>query len=167
MLRPLIEKTALAAVQGTIQPMKQSVEQFELEARARQSDAQISQFRTKAKEKGWTLNDEIEGQMVKIGNQITPTRFNSVTGQIEVAPFATSEEGVAFLERCYRLATYDNVVAETQKQIAERTSKNQAETEPSRGIPSTGREKRSNITKEMNLNESMDAAFEELGFNTR
>jgi hypothetical protein len=36
--------------------------------------------------------------------------------------------------------------------------------EPSRGVPSTGREKRSNITKEMSLEQSLDVAVEELGF---
>ena len=33
--------------------------------------------------------------------------------------------------------------------------------EPARGVPSTGREKRSNITPEMNLMESLDVAMSE------
>ena len=52
-----------------------------------------------------------------------------------------------------------------EKRILERMKKAAQSAEPARGVPSTGREKRSNITKEMSLNEAMDVAFQELGLN--
>jgi len=151
-LRPLMEETALAAVQGTLQPLKQASEYLQEDARNRQAEAQTSQFGSLAKEKGWTIDSEIEAKMVEIGQQVLPAK-----------PISTVTDGVRHLERLYRLATADQLEANTEKRILERMNKAAAEAEPSRANPSSGREKRSNITEKMDLGQSIDAAFQDLG----
>ena len=151
-LRPLIEKTALAAVQGTLQPLQKASEYLQMDARSRQAEAQVSQFRAFCQKNGWEITPQIEAKMAELGQQILPAQA-----------IESVEQGVKHLERLYRLATADGAEAAMEKRILERMQKNQTAAEPARGVPSTGREKRSNITKEMSLNEAMDVAFEELG----
>jgi hypothetical protein len=151
-LRPLIEETALAAVQGTLKPLQQTAEMWQQDARNRQADAQTTQFRALAKEKGWNVDQAVEAKMVEIGQQFLPAK-----------PITTVQEGVQHLERLYRLATADTSETETEKRILERMNKAAKSAEPGRGVPSTGREKRSNITKEMSLDQALDVAGEELG----
>jgi len=166
-LRPLIEKTALAAVQGSLVPLQKAAEYVQQDAAMRQSEASIVQFRATAKEKGWEMSPQIEAKMAEIGKQIAPTRRNPITGALELAPFETSEQATQFLDRCYIIATADQREATIEKRILERMQKNQTSAEPTRGVPSTGREKRSNITKDMGLMEAMDVAFAEEGLSGR
>jgi hypothetical protein len=149
-LRPLIEKTALAAVQGTIRPAIEAAEFVHKDAANRQAEAQTSQFRTLAKEKGWDLTPEIESKMVQLGLKYRPAD-----------PIKTVGEGVDFMKNLYRMATADTAESDMEKRILERMQKAAQTAEPGRGIPATGREKRTNITKEMDLNQAMDVAFEE------
>lgn len=150
MLRPLIEQTALAAVNGTLQPLKEAVESQQMDARSRQAEAQVSQFRTLAQEKGWQINPQVEARMAELGQQMLPAQ-----------PIESVQDGVKHLERLYRLATPDTSESDIEKRIYERMQKAAQTVEPARGVPSTGRENRTNITKEMSLNEAMDVAFEE------
>jgi hypothetical protein len=152
MLRPLIEKTALAAVQGTLQPLQQASELYQQDARMRQADAQTTQFKAFAKDKGWNLTPEVEQKMVQLGQQFRPAN------QIE-----SVQDGVEYLKRLYHVATADTIESDTEKRILERMNKAAQTAEPTRGIPSTGREKRSNITANMDLNQALDVAFAEEG----
>lgn len=154
LLRPLIEKTALQAVNGTIAPLQKASEALQMDARGRQAEAQVSQFRSLAQSKGWELTPDVEAKMAELGQQILPA-----------TPIQSVEDGVKHLDRLYRLATADGQEAAIEKRILDRMAKAQQTAEPARGVPSTGREKRTNITKEMNLNEAMDVAFQELGLN--
>lgn len=154
LLRPLIEKTALQAVNGTIAPLQQASEALQMDARSRQAEAQVSQFRSLAQSKGWELTPQVEAKMAELGQQILPAQ-----------PIQSVEDGVKHLDRLYRLATADGQEAAIEKRILERMNKAAQTAEPGRGVPSTGREKRTNITKDMSLNEAMDVAFQELGFN--
>ena len=156
LLRPLIEKTALQAVNGTIAPLQQASEALQMDARGRQAEAQVSQFRSLAQSKGWELSPQIEAKMAELGQQILPAQA-----------IQSVDDGVKHLDRLYRLATADGQEAVIEKRILERMSKAAQTAEPGRGVPSTGREKRTNITKEMNLNEAMDVAFSELGLGNR
>lgn len=165
LLRPLIEETARLAVQGQIQPLQAVAQQVEQEALGRQAEAQLSEFRAKASKQGWEITPEVEAKMVEIGREIAPTRLNPLTGRLEPTLFETTEQGVRWLEKCWRLATADGQEAAIERRILERMAKAAQTAEPGRGVPSTGREKRTNITKEMNLNEAMDVAFSELGLN--
>lgn len=152
LLRPLIEKTALAAVQGTLQPLQKASEYLQMDARSRQAEAQVSQFRASCQKNGWEITPQIEAKMAELGQQILPAQA-----------IESVDQGVKHLERLYRLATADGAEAAMEKRILERMKTNQTATEPSRGVPSTGREKRSNITKDMGLMEAMDVAFAEEG----
>lgn len=152
LLRPLIEKTALAAVQGTLQPLQKASEYLQMDARSRQAEAQVSQFRASCQKNGWEITPQIEAKMAELGQQIMPAQA-----------IENVDQGVKHLERLYRLATADGAEAAIEKRILERMKTNQTATEPSRGVPSTGREKRSNITKDMGLMEAMDVAFAEEG----
>jgi hypothetical protein len=152
LLRPLIEKTALAAVNGTLQPLQAATEYLQMDARSRQAEAQVSQFRAAAQKQGWQITPEIEQQMAVLGQQILPAK-----------PIESVDDGVRHLQRLYRLATADQAEAEAEKRVYERMQKAAQTAEPARAVPSTGREKRTNITKEMGLEESMDVAFKELG----
>lgn len=156
LLRPLIEKTALAAVQGTLQPLQKASEYLQMDARSRQAEAQVSQFRASCQKNGWEITPEVEAKMAELGQQILPAQ-----------PIESVDQGVKHLERLYRLATADGAEAAIEKRILERMKKAEQSAEPARGVPSTGREKRSNITQEMNLNEAMDVAFQELGLTGR
>ncbi len=149
-LRPLIEKTALAAVNGTLQPLQQATEYLQMDARSRQAEAQVSQFKSVAAKKGWNLTPEVEARMAEYGQQVLPAR-----------PIETVDDGIKHLERLYRLATADTAESDMEKRIFERMQKAAQSAEPTRGVPSTGREKRSNITKEMSLSEAMDVAMQE------
>jgi hypothetical protein len=154
LLRPLIEKTALQAVNGTIAPLQQASEALQMDARGRQAEAQVSQFRSLAQSKGWELSPQIEAKMAELGQQILPAQA-----------IQSVDDGVKHLDRLYRLATADGQEAAIEKRILERMNKAAQTAEPGRGVPSTGREKRTNITEAMNLNEAMDVAFQELGLN--
>jgi hypothetical protein len=154
MLRPLIEKTALAAVQGTLEPMQKAADYVFMDARGRQAEAQVTQFRSLAKEKGWELTPDTEAKMAQLGQRMRPSK-----------PIESVEEGVEYMQALYKASTGDDVEARIEKRILERMNKAAQSAEPARGVPSTGREKRTNITKEMNLNEAMDVAFQELGLN--
>jgi len=156
LLRPLIEKTALAAVQGTLQPLQKASEYLQMDARSRQAEAQVSQFRASCQKNGWEITPDVEAKMAELGQQILPAK-----------PIESVDQGVKHLERLYRLATADGAEAAIEKRILERMKKAEQSAEPARGVPSTGREKRTNITKEMNLNEAMDVAFQELGYTSR
>lgn len=149
MLRPLIEKTALAAVQGTLEPMKQAADFVYRDAASRQSEAQVSQFRALAQKEGWELNPQIEAKMAQLGLQYRPAQ-----------PIQTVEQGVEFMKYLYRMAD-DGQESRIEKRILERMKKASEEAEPGRGVTSTGREKRTNITKDMDLMESLDVAFNE------
>lgn len=149
MLRPLIEKTALAAVQGTLEPMKQAADFVYRDAASRQSEAQVSQFRALAQKEGWELNPQIEAKMAQLGLQYRPAQ-----------PIQTVEQGVEFMKNLYRMAD-DGQESRIEKRILERMKKASEEAEPGRGVPSTGREKRTNITKDMDLMQSLDVAFDE------
>jgi hypothetical protein len=150
LLRPIIEKTALAAVNRTIEPNQKATEYLMFEARSRQAEAQVSQFRSAAQEKGWELTPTVEAKMAELGQQILPAR-----------PIESVQDGVRHLERLYRLATADSLEAQTEKRILERMNKAAQSAEPARGVPSTGREKRTNITKDMSLSEALDVAMQE------
>ena len=150
LLRPLIEKTALAAVNGTLQPLQQATEYLQMDARSRQAEAQVSQFKSVAQKQGWTMTPQIEARMAELGQQILPARA-----------IETVEDGVKHLERLYRLATADTAESDIEKRILERMAKAAQSAEPTRGVPSTGREKRTNITKEMDLNSALDMAMQE------
>jgi hypothetical protein len=152
LLRPLIEKTALAAVNGTLQPLQQATEYLQMDARGRQAEAQVSQFKSMAQSKGWNITPEVEARMAELGQQVLPAK-----------PIESVQDGVKHLERLYRLASADTVEQETEKRILERMNKAAQTAEPARGVSSVGREKRSNITKDMNLQDAMDVAFQELG----
>lgn len=149
MLRPLIEKTALAAVQGTLEPMKQAADFVYRDAASRQSEAQVSQFRALAQKEGWELNPQIEAKMAQLGMQYRPAQ-----------PITTVDQGVEFMKHLYRMAD-DSQESRIEKRILERMKKASEEAEPGRGVPSTGREKRTNITKDMDLAQSLDVAFDE------
>lgn len=151
LLRPLIEKTALAAVNGTLGPLQQATEYLQMDARSRQAEAQVSQFRSAASKQGWEVTPEVEAKMAELGQQILPAR-----------PIESVEDGVKHLERLYRLATADRAEAAVEKRVLERMQKAAQTAEPARGVPSTGRERRTNITKEMSLNEAMDVAMQEV-----
>jgi hypothetical protein len=155
-LRAAVEKTALAAVQGTLQPLQQASEYLQMDARSRQAEAQVGSFRAHCQKNNWEITPQIESKMYQLGQQILPAR-----------PIESVEEGVKHLERLYLLATADGQEAAIEKRVLERMNKAAQSAEPARGVPSTGREKRSNITKDMNLTEAMDAAFEELGLTGR
>jgi len=150
LLRPLIEKTALAAVNGTLQPLQQATQYLQMDARSRQAEAQVSQFRSEAQKRGWDVNPEIEARMAELGQQILPGRA-----------IESVEDGVKHLERLYRLATADTAESDAEKRVLERMNKAAKTAEPSRSVPSVGRDKRSNITKEMSLNEALDVAMSE------
>ena len=150
LLRPLIEKTALAAVKGTIEPVQQVTEALQLDARSRQAEAQVSQFRSAAQKNGWELSPAVEAKMAELGQQILPAK-----------PIESVADGVKHLERLYQLATADGQEAQIEKRILERMNKAAQSAEPSRGVPSTGREKRSNVTPKMSLNEALDVAMQE------
>ena len=150
LLRPLIEKTALAAVQGTLAPVQQAADYVYQDARARQAEAQVTQFRSLAKEKGWELNAETEAKMAQLGQRMRPSK-----------PIETVEEGVEYMQALYKAASGDDIEARVEKRILERMNKAAQSAEPARGVPSTGREKRSNITKEMSLEEALDMGFRE------
>lgn len=150
-LRPLIEKTALAAVKGTLEPVQKGVEYLQLDARSRQAEAQVSQFRSVAQEKGWQITPQVESRMAELGQQILPAKA-----------IESVQDGVKHLERLYRLATADTAEADAERRIYERMQKAAQTAEPARGVPSTGREKRTNITKEMSLNEALDMAVSEV-----
>ena len=150
LLRPLIEKTALAAVQGTLEPMQKAADYVFMDARGRQAEAQVTQFRSLAKEKGWELTPETEAKMAQLGQRMRPSK-----------PIETVEEGVEYMQALYKASSGDDLESKIEKRILERMSKNAQATEPSRGVPSTGREKRTNITKDMDLMAAMDVAFAE------
>jgi hypothetical protein len=150
LLRPLIEKTALAAVNGTLQPLQQATEYLQMDARSRQAEAQVSQFRSVAQEKGWTMSKDVEARMAELGQQILPAK-----------PIESVEDGVKHLERLYRLATADTTEADTEKRILQRMNKAAQTAEPARGVPSVGRGKSTAITSEMSLNEALDVAMQE------
>jgi hypothetical protein len=132
-----------------------------VDARTRQADAQVSQFKALAAKNGWNLTPEVEQKMAQIGLEVAPTRRNPITGQIEVKTIESVEEGVRFMERIYHLATAGQQEAEIEKRIYERMTKAAQTAEPARGVPSTGREKRSNITKNMSLSEALDVGLQE------
>ncbi|RPJ24833.1 MAG: hypothetical protein EHM35_16030 [Planctomycetaceae bacterium] len=150
LLRPLIEKTALAAVNGTLQPLQQATEYLQMDARGRQAEAQVSQFRSAAQSKGWELTPEVEAKMAELGQQILPARA-----------IESVQDGVKHLERLYRLATADTAEAQAEKRILERMNKAAQSAEPARGVPSTGREKRSNVTSGMSFSDAWDVAIQE------
>ena len=150
LLRPLIEKTALMAVQGTLAPLQQSTQALQQDAKGRQAEAQVGQFRALATERKWNLTPQVEAKMAQLGQQLLPAK-----------PIETVSDGVKHLEMLYRLASSDTAEADMERRILDRM-KNAAQTaEPGRGVPSTGREKRTNITKEMSLNQALDVAMEE------
>jgi hypothetical protein len=150
LLRPLIEKTALAAVKGTLQPIEKATEYLQMDARSRQAEAQVSQFKAAAQAKGWNLTPEVEARMAEFGQQLMPAKA-----------IETVEDGVKHLERLYRLATADNAEADAEKRVLDRMKKNREQAEPTRTTPSTGREKRSNVSSAKNLSEALDIAMEE------
>lgn len=150
MLRPLIEQTALAAINGTLQPLQQATEYLQLDAKARQAEAQVSQFRAVCEKEGWDWNPSIEAKVAQMG-----ARYGR-PGSIQ-----TVEEGVSFLKDMYRLANSDGQESKIEARILERMNKAAKEQEPGRGVPSTGREKRTAITKEMDLSQALETAFEE------
>lgn len=150
LLRPLIEKTALAAVQGTLAPVQQAADYVYADARARQAEAQVTQFRSLAKEKGWDVTPETEAKMAQLGQRMRPSK-----------PIETVEEGVEYMQALYKAASGDDVEARIEKRILERMNKAAQTAEPARGVPSTGLEKRTNITKEMSLEEALDVGFKE------
>jgi hypothetical protein len=149
-LRPLIEKTALAAVQGQIKPLQEVSDAMQMDARARQADAQVVQFRARAEKNGWTLSPEIEGRMAELGQQVLPA-----------APIDSVEAGVKHLERLYRLATAETMEADVEKRILERMKKAAQTAEPARGVPSAGRKERSKAAGAKSLEEAFDIATEE------
>lgn len=149
-LRPLIEKTALAAVQGQIKPLQEVSDAMQMDARARQADAQVVQFRARAEKSGWTLSPEIEGRMAELGQQVLPA-----------APIDSVEAGVKHLERLYRLATAETMEADVEKRILERMKKAAQTAEPARGVPSAGRKERSKAAGAKSLEEAFDIATEE------
>ena len=152
-LRPLIERTALAAVNGTLQPIQQATEMLQMDARGRQAEAQVSEFRSLAKEKGWDLTPQTEAKMAELGQRMRPSK-----------PIETVEEGVQYMTHLYNAvsANSSDMEAKIEKRILERMNKAAQSAEPGRGVPSTGRDKRSNITKEMSLNEALDVAVKEV-----
>ena len=99
---------------------------------------------------GWSVTPQIEAKMAELGQQILPA-----------SPIESVEAGVKHLERLYRLATADTAEADAEKRILERMNKAAQTAEPARGVSSVGRDKRSNITKDMSLNEALDVAMEE------
>lgn len=153
LLRPLIERTALAAVNGTLQPLQQATEMLQMDARGRQAEAQVTQFRSLAKEKGWDVSPEIEAKMAELGREMRPAK-----------PIETVEEGVRYMTSLYHAVAgaSPETEAKIEKRILERMNKAAQSAEPARGVPSVGREKRSTITKEMSLNEALDAAVNEV-----
>lgn len=150
LLRPLIEKTALAAVNGTMQPLQKATEFLQMDARSRQAEAQVSEFRSHAKGKGWDLTPEVEAKMAELGQQVVPARA-----------IESVQDGVKHLERLYRIATADTAEAEAEKRVLERMKKAAQTAEPARGVPSVGREKRSNVSSAANLSEALDIAMDE------
>ena len=150
LLRPLIEKTALMAVQGTLAPLQADVEAGRMESRGRQAEAQISTFKADAEKRGIKITPQIEQRMAQLGLKHRPSE-----------PFKTTEEGVEFLENMRILAMKDTLEADIEKRILDRMKIAAQSAEPGRGVPSTGREKRTNITREMSLNEALDVAMKE------
>lgn len=150
LLRPLIEKTALMAVQGTLGPLQQSTQALQMDAKSRQAEAQVSQFRTLATEKKWNVTPQVEAKMAQLGQQLLPAK-----------PIETVSDGVKHLEMLYRLASSDTAEADMERRILDRMKSAAQSAEPGRGVPSTGREKRTNITREMSLNEALDVAMKE------
>lgn len=149
LLRPLIEKTALQAVNGTLQPLQKATEYLQMDARGRQAEAQVSQFKSVAQEKGWTITPQVEARMAELGQQILPAKA-----------IETVQDGVKHLERLYRLATADTAEADTEKRILERMNKAAQSAEPARGLPSTG-QRGSSIPKGTSLNEALDLAMQQ------
>lgn len=150
LLRPLIEETALKAVNGTLQPLQQATEYLQMDARSRQAEAQVSEFRAIAKGKGWNLTPDVESKMAALGQELKPMKA-----------IETVQDGVKHLERLYRLATADTAEQEVEKRIYERMQKAAQTAEPARGVPSTGREKRTAITRDMNLQQALDVGMVE------
>lgn len=149
-LLPLFRETAMAAIQGTIQPLQRASDYLQQDARARQAEAQVSQFRSLAEKNKWELTPDVEAKMAELGQQVMPAK-----------PITTVQEGVEHLKRLYRLATADRAEADAEKRILERMNKAAQTAEPARGVPSVGREKRTNVAAGMSLSEALDVAFQE------
>jgi len=146
MLRPLIEKTALAAVNGTLQPLQQATQYLQMDARSRQAEAQTSQFKALASEKGWTLTPEVESKMAMLGQQFRPAKaIESVS------------EGVEYLSGLYRLATADTNDSAAERRVLDRMKKAAQTAEPTRSVPSVGR-KESSIPRGTSLNDALEIA---------
>lgn len=151
LLRPLIEKTALAAVNGTLQPLQQATQYLQMDARGRQAEAQVTQFHALAKERGWEVSQEIEVKMAQLGQEMQPSK-----------PIESVEEGVRYLERLYKASREEtDLESKVEKRILERMNKAAQSAEPRGTVPSVGRSKPSAITKEMGLNEALDVAMRE------
>lgn len=121
-----------------------------MDARGRQAQSQVAQFKATATEKGWEITPEVEARMTELGQQLMPAR------QIE-----TVEGGVKHLEMLYKLATADTAEAVAEKRVLDRMQKAAQSAEPARGVPSAGREDRSKITPEMDLNAALEVAVSE------
>lgn len=152
MLRPLIEKTALAAVQGQLKPLQEASDALQTDARARQADAQVMQFRAKAKQEGWELTPEVEKRIAGVGQEILPAQ-----------PIDSVEQGVRHLERLSIISMYESGQLESsiEKRILERMKKAAQTAEPARGVPSGGRKERSKAAGAASLEEAFDIATEE------
>jgi len=150
LLRPLIEKTALRAAQGSLQPVQQATQALQLDAKARQAQAQIATFKANAQAKGWDITPEVEARMTTFGQQVFPSR------QLE-----TVEDGVKHLEMLYRLATADDADAKAEARVLARMKKAAQSAEPSRSVSSAGRGSTSRITDEMDLNAALEVAVDE------
>lgn len=130
--------------------MQQATQALQLDAKARQAQAQIAQFRARAAEKGLVVTPEVEQKMTQLGQQLLPAQ-----------PIETVEDGVRHLEMLHTLATADARQAAASKEVLDRMEKAAATAEPTRGVPSSGQERKSANLDNMTWDEAFDTAIEE------
>lgn len=150
LLRPLIEKTAQAAIAGQFQPLQQATVALQQDARNRQAQAQVAQFKAFAETEGWKVTPEVEAKMFALGQELQPAK-----------PIETVDQGVSHLKMLYKLATADEALSNAEKRVLERMDKAAKSVEPARGVSSANRESKSRIKPGMSLDEALDIAVEE------
>jgi len=149
-MRPVFEKLAQKVASSQIQPLQQASEALQMDARARQAQAQIAQFRANAKERGWEITPDVEARMTQLGQEFLPAR-----------PIETVEGGVRHLEMLYKLATADDAEKAASKKVFDRMQKAAETAEPTRGVPSSGQERKGADLKNMTWDEAFDTAIAE------
>jgi len=88
--------------------------------------------------------------MTQLGQEFLPAR-----------PIETVEGGVRHLEMLYKLATADDAEKAASKKVFDRMQKAAETAEPTRGVPSSGQERKGADLKNMTWDEAFDTAIAE------